>query len=421
MDIYRHTFWAIPQSGKVVLYITSALCLFLFLYGFYRRYRLWRQGRPSELSLARIRLVLMQRLSDVICQKRVREEKRSGRMHVLLSAGMVVLFLGTVLVFFDYDLQLHFLRGWFYLLFELVLDAFGLLFLLGTGLALFQRLPGSPGKRIARLRNTPLDYAILILLFVIGISGFVLEAMRLALTSPEHGICSFVGYALGLLLAQLVPLSAPLYLAMWVLHMLLSLTFVALIPYTKMMHLFLAPITVILTEPLTEMEVNPPFHLGLQSVDEIAAANHGLQGKTPRDFTFLQLLSLDACTECGRCDEVCPAALSGMPLAPRNIVIKLRGQMHKPDQPLTGFAEEELLSCTTCGACSERCPVSIRHVPLILTLRQGMIAENNLEPQLARTLANLQAYRNPWGYPAKARSNWAKGLKIAEAERKGAG
>jgi ferredoxin len=208
---------------------------------------------------------------------------------------------------------------------------------------------------------------------------------------------------------------------MWVLHMLLSLTFVALIPYTKMMHLFLAPITVILTEPLTEMEVNPPFHLGLQSVDEIAAANHGLQGKTPRDFTFLQLLSLDACTECGRCDEVCPAALSGMPLAPRNIVIKLRGQMHKPDQPLTGFAEEELLSCTTCGACSERCPVSIRHVPLILTLRQGMIAENNLEPELARTLANLQAYRNPWGYPAKARSNWAKGLKIAEAERKGAG
>ncbi|MFM1651740.1 4Fe-4S dicluster domain-containing protein [Brevibacillus sp. B_LB10_24] len=417
MDVFRHTFWAIPPGLQIVLYAASAVSLILFGYGFYRRYRMWKKGRPSPLSLAQVKSVLLSRLAVIISQRRIREEERSGRMHMLLSAGMVVLFIGTVLVFFDYDFQLHFLRGWFYLLYEAVLDLFGVLFLIGVGLAVVDRLPG---RRIARLLSKPADYAMLGLLFAIGISGFVLEALRLAITLPAHGGWSFVGYALGqgLLLMGVNESSIPVYLAAWVIHMLLSLAFIALIPYTKLIHIFLAPINILLTEPLTETDITPAFNLSRQSLEEAAAAGRGLGGSRPRDFTFAQLLSVDACTECGRCDEVCPAAQSGKPLAPRSIVLKLRDQMHRPDEPLAGFSQEELLSCTTCGACMERCPVSIRHVPMIVSLRQGLIGENLLEPQMAETLANLQTYHNPWGHPGHTRTEWTKGLQVKVAENR---
>ncbi|MCK9905288.1 (Fe-S)-binding protein, partial [Frankia sp. Cpl3] len=279
-----------------------------------------------------------------------------------------------------------------------------------------------PGKRIARLVTNPADYAMLILLFVIGISGFLIEAVRLAVTTPEHGGWSFVGYSLALLLQTIgvgaSPSSETLYLLLWVGHMLLALGLIGLIPFTKLIHVLLAPINIILTEPLTETEVKPAFNLAIQSIDEIAVGSFGLGGRKPSDFTFSQLLSLDACTECGRCDDVCPAALSGKPLAPRSIVMKLRDQMHKPDQPLNGFSQEELLSCTTCGACMESCPVAIRHVPMIISLRQGLIAENIVEPEMARTLANLSAYHNPWGNPGNTRTDWLKGLQVAVAEKR---
>jgi nitrate reductase gamma subunit/ferredoxin len=402
-----------------MLYAASAACLILFGYGFYRRYRWWKQGRPSPLSLAKVKSVLLSRLAVIVSQRRIREEKRSGRMHMMLSAGMVVLFIGTVLVFFDYDLRLHFLRGWFYLLYEAALDLFGVLFLIGAGLAIADRLPG---RRIARLLSKPADSAMLGLLFVIGISGFVLEALRLAITLPAHGGWSFVGYALGqgLQLMGVNESLTPVYLAAWVIHMLLSLAFIALIPYTKLIHIFLAPVNILLTEPLTATEINPAFNLSRQSPGEAAAAyaGRGFGGSRPSDFTFAQLLSVDACTECGRCDEVCPAALSGKPLAPRSIVLKIRSQMHRLEVPLAGFSQEELLSCTTCGACMERCPVSIRHVPMIVSLRQGLIGENLLEPQMAETLANLQTYHNPWGHPGHTRTDWTKGLQVKVAKNR---
>ncbi|MDF2681409.1 MAG: 4Fe-4S dicluster protein [Brevibacillus sp.] len=417
MEIYRDTFWAVPVSVQILLYAASAISLILFGYGFYRRFRLWRKGRPSPISMEQMRSVLWQRLAAILSQRRIREEKKSGRMHMPLSTGMVVLFIGTVLVFIDYDLGLHFLRGWFYLLYEMTLDLFGVLFVIGVGLAIMNRLP--VGK-IARLRTKPADRVMLILMLVIGISGFLLEAIRLAITSPGHGGWSFVGYSLAAILQTLGvgPSSEMLYVGMWVFHMVVALALIALIPFTKLLHIFLAPIHMILTEPLTETDLKPSFNLANQSIEEIAAGNLGLGGRSPSDFTFSQLLSMDACTECGRCDEVCPAAGSGKPLAPRSIVMKLRDQMHKPNHSLMGFSQEELLSCTTCGACMERCPVSIRHVPMIVSLRQGLIAENVLEPQLESTLSNLQTYHNPWGNPGHTRTDWTKGLTVTVAEKK---
>jgi heterodisulfide reductase subunit C/nitrate reductase gamma subunit len=414
VEIYRDTFWAVPLGVQILLYAASAVSLFLFGYGFYRRYGLWKKGRPSSLTWKRVKTVLSERGSAIISQKRIREEKKSGRMHMLLSAGMVVLFIGTVLVFFDYDLGLPILRGWFYLFYELTLDLFGVLFVIGVGLAIVNRLP--LGK-IGRLRTTTADRVMLLLMLVIGISGFVLEAIRLAITTPGHGGWSFVGFSFAALLQAwgVGPSSEPLYVGMWVFHMIVALALIAMIPFTKLLHIFVAPINIILTGPLTETDVNPAFNLANQSMEEIAAGNLGLGGRMPKDFTFSQLLSLDACTECGRCDEVCPAAGSGKPLAPRSIVMKLRDQMHQPDQQLAGFSEEELLSCTTCGACMERCPVSIRHVPMIVSLRQGLIAENTLEPEMERTLSNLQNYHNPWGNPGYTRTDWTKGLSVTVA------
>ena len=134
-------------------------------------------------------------------------------------------------------------------------------------------------------------------------------------------------------------------------------------------------------------------------------------------FKQQQLLSLDACMECGRCEDACPAFATGKPLSPKKVVTDLRGLMFAGGGDVhTVIADETLWSCTMCQACVQECPVLIGHVDLISDMRRDLVGEGKLSGPPAKTLQQIGNQGNPYGRPNADRLAWAEGLDVPTAE-----
>jgi Fe-S oxidoreductase len=172
-----------------------------------------------------------------------------------------------------------------------------------------------------------------------------------------------------------------------------------------------------------------PFDIrDIDDLDEDATFGVG----TIEEFGWKSLLDFASCTECGRCQDLCPAWNTGKPLSPKLFTLALRdhaaGRSHSADlgaaltsSQVAGTADEGLIglvinpdtlwSCTTCGACVDQCPVDIEHVDHILDLRRHEVMVASEFPEEFNSLfANLESKGNPWGLPARDRMDWAKGL-----------
>jgi Fe-S oxidoreductase len=136
------------------------------------------------------------------------------------------------------------------------------------------------------------------------------------------------------------------------------------------------------------------------------------------NFTWKQLLDLHTCTQCGRCDQVCPALSTGKPLSPQQLTVDLRDHLNGPSDPditLLGkvIKDEVLWACTTCGACEAACPVMIQYVDKVIDLRRGLIlSEDRYPKELEPAFKSLETQSNPWGFPKDTRSDWAKELGV---------
>src|SRR5581483_9111937 len=124
-------------------------------------------------------------------------------------------------------------------------------------------------------------------------------------------------------------------------------------------------------------------------------------------FTWKDLLDLDACTECGRCQDACPAYATGKPLSPKSLILDLRGAMRGEEHgALIGAAikEETLWACTNCMACMEACPVSIAHVPKIVDMRRHLVMEEGRAPEpMQQAMRNLETRGHPFAGAAASR------------------
>jgi Fe-S oxidoreductase/nitrate reductase gamma subunit len=416
----RDTFWNISDTGQSIFYLLGYASLFVCLLLIAIRMHRYLQGRKrSEVSALARRVGRL--LVFGLGQRKVVRRPYIGITHSLIFAGMAILFVGTLLVAVDYDLEWHILRGYFYLGYELTLDTFGLLFMAGVLLALCRR------RAPTRL---PLDTAwqdrLLLLLFLaIGFTAFVVEGLRLAVTRPPYAPWSFVGYGLARLLA-----AAPLrveqlrqfHLVFWWAHAVLACALIALIPVTKLFHLLSAPLYIFLRPLEARGALSTPFDAVNHPEEEVASdpAFHFGAGKIEA-FSRLQLLSSDACTACRRCHEACPAMATDKPLSPMHVMLKLREALHKGGDGDGGlfertFTEEEIVSCTTCGACVEECPVLIDQVGVIVDLRRHLADTGRLEHGHQTALQRTRRHGNPWGMPQESRGAWLANLGVEEAQ-----
>nr|PZN38714.1 MAG: (Fe-S)-binding protein [Bacillota bacterium] len=406
------------------MYVLMVPSLAIFCYGLYRRYKFWRLGKPVarfDRPWERLRRVLV----HVLGHGRFLRESIAGLMHGLIFWSMLLLFIGTVVVAIDTDLRIPIMRGWFYLLYQsLVLDVVGALGMVGLGIALVRRYV----LRVPRLQHNregkapdPSDWVTLLSLFLLFVQGFALEAIRIAANPQPWDAWSVVGYALSVPLRGLNTEGLiAAYQFFWWFHTVTVFGWIAYLPWSKMAHFFTSLLDVYFSD------LRPPGEGTLQPIDFEKAERLGVSAIT--DFTWKDLLDLDACTACGRCQDVCPAYAAGQPLSPKNLILDLRDYVHahapallagkatvEELPPLVGGAikEETLWACTTCRACMEECPVFIEHVPKIVEMRRHLVMEQASAPEtLQEALKSLEDRAHPYKGATASRTDWCEGLEV---------
>jgi Fe-S oxidoreductase/nitrate reductase gamma subunit len=413
----RETFWNVPHWAEIAQYILGLLTVVVFAYGVLRRVRRWRQGQPEKRS-DRIGARLGSVFTQAILQLRTAKEPFAGTMHLTIFWGMIALFIGTALATVDWDvthlfLGFQFLTGGFYVAYELVLDIFGLLLVIGLGMATYRRYVLRPD----RLQN-PLpvlsrdDTYVLVMLTLVAISGYLTEGLRIAVTQPEWANWSPIGKAIAaLFIAAGDPTNRTLHMILWTFHVLTAFGLIASLPFTKLFHIVAIP-TNVFFRSLTPAGTLLPAR---------STSNGGV--KEWRQFTWKQILDFEACTRCGRCQDVCPAYASAPMLSPRNLMIKLDAHLWEKANGHTLHGDivtaEELWACTTCRACTEVCPAFIDHQATIVDMRRHLVVEGQVDDQLQKVLANLGRYGNSFGQSERLRAKWTQPVepKIKDARR----
>ncbi|MBN1312621.1 MAG: 4Fe-4S dicluster domain-containing protein [Anaerolineae bacterium] len=376
-----------------------------------------RHSPSANASMVRMRLsgFLVYGLFHV----RVWKKLYAGIMHMLIFLGVSIQIVGTAIGLMQMQLfipfiELQFPRGSWYLIYELTMDIAGVAILIGASMAAFRRLVLRP-----RALETHWDdwYAIGILL-LISVLGFMLEGLRIHATAPAWGNWSPVGKLLARSMAGMSIEHAET-VHRWLLrvHTGTALVFIAGIPFTKLRHLVIGPLN-ILTHPLMPDGT-------LAAIDNIENAEQLGVGRVA-EFTPQQLLSLDACVNCGRCEEICPATISGMPFSPRELVRVLRDEMVERlveannDEAAHGINEtlgdEYTWYCTTCGACIKHCPLLINPVAEVIDVRRHQALTSGKVPQsIGLVLRSIERQGNPWGLPAD-RAAWVEDLAVHKLE-----
>ncbi|MGH8649677.1 MAG: (Fe-S)-binding protein, partial [Burkholderiales bacterium] len=194
-------------------------------------------------------------------------------------------------------------------------------------------------------------------------------------------------------------------------HAVLSLGFVAIVPYTYFHHLLTTPLNIFCSKLGPRGEIAK-----IENIEEAES----LGVSKLEEFSWKRRLDFDACVECGRCQAACPAYLSGTALSPKQIIVKLKRHMHGDlPGPIHGelIKADELWACTTCMACVQECPAFIDIVDTIVDLRRYLaLSEGALPSTAPQSLQNIQRAGNPWGLPAGERLTWAEGLDVPVME-----
>ena len=409
----RPAFWNVPLWGEIGVYLLAVLTIACCAWGVWLNVKRW--GRSPDEHLPEDPARMGRLLSEVAGQSRIRETG-AGRMHALLVLGFFLLFLGTATATLDWDVGHYvfgeqFLKGPVYLVYKLVLDAAGVAALLALGFAAWRRwLTNSDLPRDGRFVIAHVSLAFIIL------SGFLIEGLRLAVQQPAWINFSPAGALVARALLAFGCEASSLELAhiiLWTIHGLAALGFIAAIPFTFYAHLYRTPSGIAVRKPaangvlakIDDIEEQETF--GISSVSQLA---------------WTDRVALDACVECGRCNDVCPAVRAGTPLKPRSIIMKLRDRVRTGEgdgKSLVGeiITHEELFSCTTCGACARACPAEIQTPDLIVGMRRHLALEAGEFPEgAAAALENAASVGNPWGLDPYERLDWAKDLDVPVAE-----
>jgi Fe-S oxidoreductase len=211
----------------------------------------------------------------------------------------------------------------------------------------------------------------------------------------------------------------------WWANVLVVMTFLIYIPYSKHLHLLATPFNVFFKNFGPRAALQP-----IENLEE--RDDYGVSKVT--QFTWKQLLDGYACTECGRCNSVCPALATDKPLWPKEIILGVKEELfasaanggltlaghpggveEAKRAPMVGgvIKEVSLWACTNCGACVEICPVSIEHVQKIEDMRRHLVMEESSFPQeVVPLFNNLERNQNPWEISNDTRAEWARAVGV---------
>jgi Fe-S oxidoreductase len=359
----------------------------------------------------------------VLGQRKLLQRLVPGLIHAAIFWGFLVLFPTIVIAMIgavDKESTLPWLghQGWF----AFMVDFFAVLVLAGViGAVIIRKV-----QRPARFEGSHLGEADLILALIAGIVTTLLlwHASRIALGLNEWPAGSSpVSNALSNLFGDDDVTKVLERVFVWA-HITIILSFLAYLPHSKHLHIATAAFNVYFTRTRARGRLEP---LRFDVPEEEMRFGAG----TVPDLTWKQMLDTFSCTECGRCQDVCPAWTTGKELSPKLLIMALRDQVFEEGPPLIrgaeGFEPTALVpnavtdnvvwDCVTCGACVRECPVSIEHVDHIIDLRRHLVMMDSSFPtESEQMLRDVERASNPWGKPQTERGDWAEELGVRVLE-----
>ena len=347
-------------------------------------------------------------LAYIFKQREIARRPAVGAAHAAVFWGVVLPMIVIIAAQFGFVLPEALSR-----LLHLLQDAFGVILLAGTLYLLARRLKLSSSSCPGPQRTTLL----MGMLTIIAITGFLAEGARLKILYPGN---FFWFSPVGWVFAQPLPASPLLMQAMIRLHFFAVLSLIAMTPFSFLRHAVAAPLNVFFkkqTAPGSLRELHP-------EVGDIGA-------RTALDLSWKQLLDVEACVACGRCEENCPASISGKRLSPRNVMRQIYSQIKVSGIARTGSGEssgapplssvisgEEFWACTSCMACVTHCPVYAEPLDKIIDLRRyQVLGEGQLPAEARGMIRNLDLYGDTQGKGAVHRTDWAmhRGVPVLES------
>ncbi len=444
--ISRETFFAVPHALRALFY--SALVVLVVASGWLLSVRVqnWERGQPDRrATTAANRSRRLRDLRRGLEMRTLLRDPAAGIMHSLIYFPFLILFAVTTVLEINHLLpnSLEFLHGGVYQGYKLVGDTAGLLFLVGIGWAAVRRYIQRPFR--LRTKTRPEDGLILATFFAIGLTGLVVQGVRIASEGqPGSERWTYIGFLISYAFTSVSHADLlTTYQVLWGIHVASFFVFLIVLPTTKLRHMLTSPANMYLRDrdrPKGAMKALP-------NLTETALESFG--ASAVEDFTWKQLMDTDACTICGRCTEVCPARNTGKLLDPREIVNKIGNVMAAthPAAPVlagvggpTGNGEdsgvspltpsvggdhvpvsassvfelisaEEVWACTSCRACDEVCPVNIEILDKILDMRRYLsLMESDFPASLGNMYRSLENQENPWGLSSGDRLQWADGM-----------
>ena len=375
-------------------------------------------GSPAERS-GEVPARLRNEAVIVVAQRKLLLRLVPGLVHAAIFWGFVVLFPTIVIAMIgavDKHATLPWLghQGWF----ALMVDVFCVLVLGGVvGAVVIRKV-----QRPARFQGSHLGEADLILALIAGIVTTLLlwHAARIALGLNEWPASwSPVSDALSGLFSDGSVTEVLERVFVWA-HVLIILGFLAYLPHSKHLHIATAAINVWFGRTRSRGRIEP---LRFDVPDDEMRFGAG----TVPDLTWKQMVDTFSCTECGRCQDVCPAWNTGKELSPKLLIMALRDQVFEEGPPLVrgeeGFELSPLVpnavtdnvvwDCVTCGACVRECPVSIEHIDHIIDLRRHLVMMDSRFPtESEQMLRDVERASNPWGKAQTERADWAEELGV---------
>jgi Fe-S oxidoreductase/nitrate reductase gamma subunit len=404
----REVLWNIDHVW--VMYALFVPTVIVAVYGLYRRLRLWRRGGSEnrfDRPGARISLVI----KYALLQLRTWRKLYPGSFHAMIFWGFVILTVATTVVMIDYDFGVPIMRGRFYLYFQsLAVDIFGVLAIVGVSMAATRRWIARPKQLVYTTEAS----VILVLIFSMLVTGFLIEGWRIAATGDPWARWSPMGNLVAAASRPLMSIDTmtTAHRVTWWTHLLLVFGFIAWAPYTKMAHAITSTANIYASRLA-------PIGATLRKIDFEKSEKLGIASLA--GFTWKDMLDFDACTECGRCTAVCPANRVGKKLSPRDVILDLQRLMHAPDRDFVqsfigetpALSKEPMWECTTCGACVEACPVSIEQMPKIVDVRRYLVMEDAEFPEtMQQALTSLETRGHPLRGTAFSRVDWARDLDV---------
>ncbi len=423
--VTREVFENVPGALRLAFYVMMPV---LILYGailFALRSDNWMRGRPDRRATTPQNV--KRRFRDVragLYMQTLLRDPAAGIMHSLIYFGFLILLAVTTILEINHQApeSLKFLHGRVYEAYSFVGDLAGLALVAGLLWAIARRY-GPRRMRPYRIRtkSRPEHMLILGVMLAMGLTGFATEMFRIALVGrPHFEQWSFIGYPLSWLVRDAGTV-AGWHQAMWIFHVITFAAFLVMLPTTMLRHMFTSPLNMYLRDrdrpkgamkPLPDLENTEIEHFGAARIE---------------DFTWKQLLDTDACTMCGRCTANCPAQITGKPLDPREIVLKVGEVMARTGSPVVSppigvdkditvqadwiferITPEEIWSCTSCKACDDVCPVNIEILDKILDMRRYLsLMESNFPTELGGAYRAMENSSNPWGLSQSERGNWS--------------